>query len=139
MSSIWTVAPETVGIDLDYVVAGESNPFTIRIKKMLTVGEKRRMETAGWQGLSTTKTGDGEGDATIGIDWKKTGFARMLAYLVDWTLADADHRRLPLTLDTLEAMNEAVYALIEDAITRHVEALEQEKKLTAGKPKPATT
>ncbi len=77
MSSIWCVAPEAVRKDLVFVDAvGGSHPFWISIKKKLSVGESRRVQTAGWQGVTgmggggRRRPGEEAPAAEIRIDWK---------------------------------------------------------------------
>ncbi len=133
--SIWTVKPEEVAIDLRFVAQGGATyPFTIRIKKYLTVGEERRVMTAGWRGMnSTTRRADGaEPGPEIQIDWRAQTFARTEAYLLDWSLTDDGKRLDPRSRDVIESLSPDVYALIENAITAHVEAMTMEKKRTAG-------
>lgn len=151
MSSIWTVAPESVTKELVYVrrevvpasepdgqaeVKETRHPFSITIKKRLTVGEARRVQTAGWRGIS----GVGGQQATeISVDWKATTFARTAAYLLGWSLTDGKGRGLPIDEKGLETLHPDVYELIEEAIAAHVTEMEQEKKLTTGTPVPAAT
>jgi hypothetical protein len=127
--SIWTIRPEVVKVDLTYVAAdGTTHPFWVTIRKRLTVGEERRVTTAGWRGMSR-----GVDDAgTINIDWKAANFARTEAYLTDWSLLDDDAKKLAVTREVIESLDGDVYALIEGAITKHVEAVAEEKKLRSG-------
>lgn len=133
MSSKWTVAPEEVKIDLAIDGLGS---FWIRLKKYLTIGEERNVQTAGWKGVSTASPtrGGGGGSAEIHIDWRTQSFARTLAYVRAWSLTDDADKPLPVSRDTVEALKGEVYGAIEEAITRHVEAMEEEKKLTTGSP-----
>ena len=137
MASIWTVAPETTRLDLVYVDgAGERHPLWVRVKRQLTVGESRRIMTAGWGGMSTGRAGGGN---EIAIDWRTQGFARAEVYLTDWSLADHTGARLPVTREMIEELHPAVFALIEEALTAHVAAAGEEKKATAGDDAPAAT
>lgn len=139
MASKWTVKPDEIKVDL--VWNGE--PFWIRIKKRLTTGEHRRTQIGGWRSVSTNRprgSGPADPDATpeINIDWKVQGFTRAATYLIDWSLADDTDKKLPLTQDTIEALDPDVFELIENAITAHVTAMEEEKKATlAGVSKPS--
>ena len=132
--SVWTVKPEEVRLDLSYLAPdGTAHPFWIKVKKYLNVGEERLVMTAGWRGMSRDDAG---GASAIQIDWKAQTFARTEAYLRDWSLKDDGHA---LHRDTIEALDSAVYGLIEDAITRHVEAMALEKKRPNSSDGPSTT
>ena len=124
--SIWGVQPEQVRYDLVYRTPdGVDHQFWIRVKKFLTVGEERRVMTAGWRGINT---GQGE----ISIDWKAQTFARTAAYLTDWSLADEGGNKLTLNRDCIESLNSEVYDLIENQISQHVAAVTEEKKVPSG-------
>jgi hypothetical protein len=140
MGNPWTVAPEVVTLNLSWRTPdGEDLPFWVKIKKFLTVGEERVVQTAGWKGV-TGLSGEGErGDAEIRIDWKATSFARAVAYLVDWSLEDDKHNRMPLTSNSLQALHPEVFELIENAITDHTKAMAEEKKARAGSHAPVPT
>lgn len=137
MSSIWTVSPESVTKDLNYVAQdGATYPFWIKLKKRLTIGEQRRVQTAGWKGISTTRN---QQEQEITIDWKLMGFSRTVEYLLDWSLTDDARVKLPLTREVLETLNEEVYALIDDAVKQHVEAMVEEKKVQSSSTAPSAT
>jgi hypothetical protein len=135
--SIWTVKPEDVRVELSYTSPeGTAYPFWVKFKKRLNVGEERRVMTAGWKGLSSGRDGDAGG---IQIDWQKQTFARAEAYLTDWSLLDDDAKKLPISREVIETLNGDVYKLIETAITAHVAAVEEEKKVPTGTPSPSLT
>ena len=138
MSSKWTVVPEEVRIDLHVEGPGA---FWIRIKKHLTIGEERYVQTAGWKGVSSTPQASRGGEPKVSsteiqIDWKAQSFARTVAYLRAWSLTDDNDKPLPATRDTVEQLRSDVYGAIEESITKHVEAMEEEKKLTSGRLEP---
>ncbi len=132
MATKWFVAPEVVTVNLTWTAAdGEESPFWIKIKKFLTVGEERLVQTAGWKGVTAPQTGQG-GNAEIRIDWRATSFARAEAYLVDWSLEDEKRNRMPLNNNSLQALHPEVFELIENAISAHVTRMDEEKKARAG-------
>lgn len=141
MGSIWIVKPETRRMDLTYVDGtGNANPFWIAVAKHLNVGEARQVLTAGWRGVRQPGRNADEGAGTeIAIDWRTQSFARSVAYIKDWSLADDAGKKLPVTRDTIESLNPDVFSLIEDALNAHVSEMEQEKKATAGESSPSTT
>lgn len=143
-NSIWTVKPQDTTVDCEWVAAdGATHKFWIKLKKRLTVGEDRRIQTAGWKGVANFGGGkNAKGEDTspeINIDWQKQSLARTEVYLNDWSLEDDDHVKLPLTRDTIEALDPDLFKVIEAAITTHVEAVAQEKKATTGAEKPSAT
>lgn len=140
MGNPWTVAPETVVINLTWNdPAGVAREFWVKIKKYLNVGEERMVQTAGWKGVSGMGGGEGAGETEIRIDWKATSFARATAYLVDWNLEDDKHNRMPLTTASLMALHAEVFELIENAISEHIKAASEEKKARASASVPSTT
>lgn len=144
-ASIFTIKPEDKTIDLEWANAPGDAPvkFWIKVKKRLTVGEDRRIQTAGWKGVGNFGGGrDANGDEKspeINIDWRAQSFARTEVYLTDWSLEDDNHVKLPLTIATIEALDPSVFSLIEQAITTHVEAVAQEKKVQSGGSEPTRT
>lgn len=136
-TSIWTVRPEqTEPIDLVYVSPrGERVPFWIRLKKRLTIGEARKITTAGWRGVRNV----GAEGSEVQIDWQSQSFARAETWVTDWSLEDDDRKRLPITRAVIESLEGDVFQLIENAITAHIEAVEEEKKLPSGMTSPSAT
>lgn len=142
--SIWTIKPEEKRVDLKWTDPdGTVHDFWIKLKKKLTVGEERRIQTAGWKGVANFGGGrnaHGEERAPeINIDWRQQSFARTETYVTDWSLADENDTKLPLTTDTIESLDPDLFKIIEQAITDHVEAVAQEKKQSSGGDKPSTT
>lgn len=139
MGNPWTVAPEVITKHLTWLDAeGVERPFWVKIKKFLNVGEDRVVKTAGWKGVTGMQEG-GSGEAEIRMDWKSMGFSRAQAYLVDWNLEDDKQNRLPLTIHSLMALHSDVFELIENAITEHVTAMNDEKKAKKDGTAPALT
>lgn len=111
------VVPETVKIDL----SGED---WIEIKKKLTVGETRRMQLAGIK-----MTGEaGKVERTLSFDIEALSMAKVVVYLLDWSFEDADGRRVELSREAIEALDEESYQEIADAVDKHAETMEKEKK-----------
>lgn len=132
--SVFFVKPQEIKYELVYQEpGGGAHPFWIKVKKFLTVGEERRVMTAGWRGIRS-----GEGNE-IRIDWKIQTFARTEAYLTDWSFTDDKDAKIPTSRESLEALSPEVYALIENAITEHVVAVSQEKKVQSGNAGPSAT
>lgn len=143
-ASIWTVRPEERTLELSWTAPdGEVHKFWIKVKKQLTVGEQRRVQTAGWRGVQNFAGGrdaqGGEVSPEISIDWRTQTFARTEAYLTDWSLEDEQHNRLPVVREVFEALHPDLYTVIENAITAHVQEVAQEKKPATGAPEQPPT
>ncbi len=113
------VQPEAVKIDL----SGED---WIEIKKKLTVGETRRMQLAGIK--MTGKAGQAQMEMTVDVE--ALSMAKVSVYLLDWSFEDAEGRRVELSRESIEALDEESYQEITDAIDKHAGAMEEEKKVT---------
>jgi hypothetical protein len=123
-ASAFTVKP--VSVKKHFTWTDESNTehqIWILIKKELNTGEGRAVATAGWKGVRQQGA-----DAEISIDWKGMTFARVAAYLLDWSLTDENETRMPPNETMLQSLHQDLYDLIEKQIADHVEALELEKK-----------
>lgn len=142
MGSKWQVRPVEVQKDLVWTDPdGNQHPFWIKLKKHLTVGESRRVMTAGWRGMKQAEAthDDAPKQAEIQIDWRAQTFARTETYVTEWSLEDDNGRRLARTREQIEALHPELYELIEDAITEHVEEMDAEKKSRSGSSSPSQT
>lgn len=128
-SNIWCVRPESKLIEglkwRDEL--GVEHTIWIRVKKRLTVGEDRRMKMAGWGGIKGER-GSKEPTAEIGINWRDTAFAKVEVYLLDWSLEDDERRKMPIERDIIESLHEDLFNVIDAAIAKHVEEIEEAKK-----------
>lgn len=132
MANKWTVAPETVRLDLTDPVDGEQ--FWVAVKKRLTIGETKFVQTAGLKsvsGFQARQPGE-EREMSMNIDWKRQSIARTLMYVVDWSLADDKGVKLKVQADVVESLRPDLYETIENGITAHVEAMDAEKKAPSG-------
>ena len=111
------VVPELVKIEL----AGGD---WIEVKKELTVGEEKRYRTASLRRTYNV----GKGDEELQIDWGLMAFARVEAYLVNWSAPQ------PVSRSAIEGLASEDFEIIDGAIQTHIEALTQEKKAPTGTP-----
>lgn len=107
------VSPETVRIDL-------GNGDWIEVKKELTVGEEMRFRSAGLQKAN--------GKAEVDIDWTAMAFARVEAYLVDWSARGKDDKPVKVERSAIEALDSESFAAIDTAIQAHMAAVAAAKK-----------
>ena len=101
----------------------------IEIKERLTVGEQKRVDVSGLKRMHPTP---GQASSPIDTDFAEFSFARTTAYLVDWSFTGSDDKAVPVSRASIEALTTETYREIEDAITAHVEALTEAKKMQAG-------
>ena len=106
------VLPEVVRLDL-------SDGDWIEVKKRLTNGERRRLNTAA---LSKSVAIGGESTNEVDIDFAEFGTARALAYLVDWSFRDAQGLRVEVTRSAYESLDEETSDEIDKALDAHIEA-----------------
>ena len=120
----WFVKPEIVRLDL-----GDGE--WIEIKKRLTVAEQRKLQTAGFNKISTPADGS-EDTPSVDIDWSRMTLARVLTYLTEWSIRDDKDKPVRITEATIGTLDPDAFAEIDDAIEKHIEAMEEEKKQKPG-------
>lgn len=128
------VTPEVVRIDLKNGPNGEKN--WISVKKELTIGEEKRFRSAGLTGM---KPGD-KGESQIAVDWGALAIGRVTTYLVDWSATNEIKGKkvsVPVTREAIEALDQADFDEIDEAIQAHIAKVAEEKKATAGERQPA--
>lgn len=138
----WVVEPETKRIELTWQDGAEARPLWLSVKRQLNVGEQRAMMRA----VSTVEQAVARvrgavAEAKAKIEWTEYSFARMAAYIVDWSLAhDPDPKaRLAPTRESYDSLNPDVFQLIDDALDEHEKAEAERKKNQAGSPEPGAT
>ena len=116
------VTPVTKKIDL-------SDGDWIVIKHRLTVGDQKRIDTAGLKRLVQPQDPKRKADApSIEIDFKEFSFARTESYLQEWSFVDDSGRPVAVSRSSIEALDTKSYDEIETAISKHIEAIDVEKK-----------
>lgn len=116
--SSWFVKPEARRVELP-------EKQWLLLKKRLTEGERRQM----LGGLISEVRGDGRMTPNLQMIGGK---AETHAYLLDWSLCDENGH--PVRIDTddrkeaaLSALDPDKFALINEAVTKHVEEMEKER------------
>jgi hypothetical protein len=143
MSNPWIVDPTAEGaektIERSYVGPdGVERKIWIKVKSMLSIGEKRRM----LKSISSVSQPMGVQDADAKgaeakFEWTDYSFARMVAYITDWSLAHeqvAEHRLAP-TRASYEKLREDVFELLDTALDEHEKKGNEEKKVVASERK----
>lgn len=132
----WFVSTEVVRLNL-------TDDDWIEIKKELSYAEEQRLVGAG---ITKWRMGDlqeGGGDATVGIDMESYEIKRLMSWLIDWSLCDTNDKRVPIDTDeqkaaAIAALTPAAAEGINDAITKHILAVEASKKANPRKRAAAT-
>lgn len=127
------VDPSTVKLDL-----GDGD--WVEVKRELTAGELKAMRTAGFTHMSGTPDservgGDAEKNVTIGIDWRRLGISRLVAYVVDWNAKDAQGRPVPWSREAAEQLTASDFERLEAAINAHEKTIGATKNVQAGEKK----
>lgn len=146
MSNPWIVDPRADGaekvIELTYKAPdGSELPLWVKVKAMLSIGEKRRMLktiSSVSQPMAAPTDGAEPKGAEAKFEWTDYSFARMTAYITDWSLAHLQEEadRLPIGRGSYEKLREDVFTLIDTALDAHEKAATQEKKVEGSTPKP---
>lgn len=141
-ASKWTVQPLTEKVN--FTCLGEQ--CWIECKLMLSVGEQKAVDTAGFRGMTgfgkveDEATGDVKRKETaIDIDWKSQAFARVLAYVLDWSFTDENNNKIPVRPSTVYALIPQVFEAVEQALNKHVEDQQAKQGPQAGSVAPSQT
>ena len=119
----------------------QRHPLWLKVRAELSVGEHRRMLKS-VTSLSQAVRPRGAADATAEarFEWTEYSFARMEAYIIDWSLAhEPNLPRLKPTRVSYEALREEVFDLIDGALDAHEQVAADRKKARATSPKPDAT
>ena len=108
-----TDARETEKLDLP-------NGEHVIIKKSLTNGEQRRIDTAGFKSLEGTSKD--EDARKLNIDWEATEFEKVYTYLVGWSGTAQFNKQ------NLKRMDAEDFNMIKDAIDAYTEEKEKNSK-----------
>lgn len=129
------VTSEVVRIDLKDGVDAKGGVVKnwVEIKKELSKGEATAMRSGG---LKRMVQGSGEGETAVDVNWTDLALSRVTTYLTDWS-ANENGKAIKLTPKAIAEMCEEDFEEIDAAIVAHIERLAEEKKVTAGSPKPA--
>lgn len=147
MSNPWIVEPETV--KLEVAVPGVGAAW-LMVRRTLSIGEQRKMmrnvstvsqPVQSREELAASKAAGTTVRAEAKYEWTEYSFARMVAYVVDWSLAHdpLEANRLPPTRDSYEKLRDFVFEAFDDALDAHEQAANAEKKAMAGAASPSAT
>ena len=138
----WFVTPDVTRIDLDWnAPTGEAHPLWIEVKSELTIGEERAMlRSVSNVTAEVRKAADGAtSDPSAKFDWTEYSFARLLAFLTDWSLTDDKETKLIINRELIGSFHKTLFDLIDDAVEVHIENGGQLKKTKPTKRKRKAT
>jgi len=116
------VSSETVRLPL-------SDDQWIEVKKTLTAGEDRAYKSAGFKRVSQR---EGSTQNEVDVDWSAMAFARVEAYLVDWSAKnESTGKDVPVTRAAIRNLDPESFEEIDAAIKAHADATAEEKKATS--------
>ena len=124
------VKPEVIRLEI-------SDGDWIEAKKELSAGEQKEMFAK-----SIKQMGGVMGkDPTWDMDAVVLSFSKVETYLVRWSLAEKDDKGevtpVEISPESIRALDQPTFEEIEQAIDKHIESREKEKKATGGKRKSA--
>jgi hypothetical protein len=119
---------ETVRLDL-------SDGDWIDVRRELGYGRQSRMAAAGLGRVQASAL-DGTGDAEVGLSWEGFGFARMEAWVVNWSFRDRDNRPRPCDRRNMEALHPETVKEIIAALDTHQEEQNTEHASPNGRTTP---
>lgn len=90
----------------------------LEVKKRLSAGERKA--------VAGSHLGRFAPDGSRIPDWEALAFSGILAYLVDWSLRDAEDKPVAITLAALKNLLEEDFKEIDGAIDAHMEAMDRE-------------
>jgi len=117
------VTAETVKLDL-------SDGDWIIVKKRLTYEEQQRYATAGFRTVIADKK-RADDEAEITVDFAQTAIMRLAVWISEWSFT-RNGKAVPVTRSAIGALDADTVIEIDDALTKHIEAIEAEKNLTSG-------
>jgi hypothetical protein len=118
MARSWFVTPDTKRLPLP-------EGHWLEVKKRLTAGESRKAMSSLVHEVRT--------DGRITPNLEMVGKAEVLAYLVDWSLTDANGKTVSIDtparmLTAIDALDEDKFQLISNAVAEHVKEMEAERE-----------
>lgn len=143
MSNPWIIEPAAPGADqrinLEWIDGDVTRQLWIQVKKELSVGEQRRMlKSISSVSQPLPKVRGEQVVPEAKLEWTDYSFARMVAYIIDWSLAHEPEQanRLPPTRLSYESLRDDPFNLIDEALDAHERSVADAKKSRAGKSRP---
>jgi len=103
---------------------------TITVKQELNAGDSKQMQSSALRRMIPGSTDGNSTGVTYDVDFAVAAFAKVMTYLVDWTLVDAKGK--PVAIDTPKLMTAALRELRPDVFAE-IERVIDEFVLATGK------
>lgn len=114
MASKWTVDPTAVErVTLNY----KGEEFWLDLRTQLGVGDTKRLAATGIR--QWTPSTDRAGVMDLNVAWDLVIFEKVKTWISDWSLTDDQAVKLSLHVDTLKAMPDDLFAILEKAVDEH--------------------
>lgn len=97
----------------------------VELKRELTVGEDKRYRTRGMKGMTGIGGNVKPEDIKVDIEWNDLPFARVEAYLLDWSAGRE------VTRKAIEALSKEDFEAIDAIVLKHIDLVEESKKAKA--------
>jgi hypothetical protein len=115
----------------------------IEVRERLTYGQQVTLNASvlvGVQAKSETinapgglKDANSEEEVTARLDQARWSIERIMAWVVDWSIIDEDGQRVRLTRDAVRALDPETGEEIQEALNKHIDAMDQLGKVKKGK------
>ena len=136
----WIVDPEEKRLELEWTDPdGQVRKFWLLVKRQLSVGEHRRMMrqvSTVTQKVSRARD-QAQEDPTAKLEWTEYSFARMEAYITDWSLAHEPDSKLAATRPSYDKLHRSLFDIIDAALDEHEQESADEKKVPSTRPGPS--
>jgi len=110
----------------------------VLVHAALSYGQQRRLATAGLTGVPDALASQGVGQG-VQVDWAAFDIERLVTWVMDWSLVDADGDHVTVSRAAIEALDPETAQEIHAVLNRHQEAVEAKKGPPDGPPKPEAT
>lgn len=114
------VTPQTVQVPL-------SEGDWVEFKERLTYGEEQRLTGFSFSGIRGALMGEDE----VGYDLSRHKIGRLAMWIVDWSFLDDNGKSVQVSEQSIERLDPATAAEIEDALTGHIERLLAERNVAS--------
>lgn len=98
----------------------------VLVRAELTYGQQRRLAMAGVRGVPPG-VAEETGEPRLSVDWAVFEIERLVVWVMDWSLRDADGDHVQVSREAIEALHPDTAAEIDAALTAHVEGLAAKK------------
>lgn len=105
----WFVEPDTVRLDL-------GDEQWIKVKTELTYREQKQLDAASIKQIG----GLGDPDARLEVDYERVPLARMLTWIVDWSVTEGENKPVPVDMAHIEILTSGAVAKINAALDKHI-------------------